>query len=278
VADFDDFKLDKWETSFQPERSRYGWRVLAIIVVLLGLSAAGYFLLWRRAEPKPTDVRVHTDQAVPAPATAPVAETPPSDLPPLEQTDSVVRELVGKLSSHPTIAAWLTTDQLIRNFTVALVNTSNGRTPSRQLTRVRPTESFQVVQRGADVWIDPRSYRRYDRYADALSGLDANGAAQLYTRLKPRIQDAYRELGYPDGNVDAALQRAVAEMLATPVVDGNIRLVSKSVVYEFADPRLQSLSSVQRQLLRMGPRNVRLIQAKLREIAPLIGVDTQPKP
>jgi hypothetical protein len=278
MPNFDDFKLDKWETSFQPERSRFGWRVVAIVVVLLGLGAAGYFLLWRRAEPKPTDVRVHTDQAVPAPAAAPVAEVAPSDLPPLEQTDSVVRDLVGKLSSHPTIAAWLTTDQLIRNFTVAVVNTSNGRTPSKQMSRVRPPESFQVVQRGSDIWIDPRSYRRYDRYADAISGLDANGAAQLYARLKPRIQDAYRELGYPDGNVDAALQRAIVEILATPVVEGNVRLVSKSVAYEFADPKLQSLSSAQRQLLRMGPRNVRLIQAKLREIAPLIGVDTQPKP
>jgi Protein of unknown function (DUF3014) len=278
MADFDDFKLDKWETSFHPERSGFAWRVVAIIVVLLGLGAAGYFLLWRRASPNPTDVRVHTDQAVPAPATAPVAEAAPSDLPPLEQTDTLVRDLVGKLSSHPTIAAWLTTDHLIRNFTVAVVNTSSGRTPANQLARIRPTESFQIIQRGSDTWIDPRSYRRYDRYADAVSGLDANGAAQLYTRLKPRIQDAYRELGYPDGNVDAALQRAVTEILATPVVEGNVRLTPKSVAYEFADPRLQSLSSAQRQLLRMGPRNVRLIQAKLREIAPLIGVDIQPKP
>ena len=280
MADFDDLKLDKWQTSLEPQRSSgFGWRVVAIIVVLLGLGAAGYyFLLWRRADSKSTDVRVQTEQAVSSPAAAPVAETPPSDLPPLEQTDTIVRELVGQLSSHPTIAAWLTTDQLIRNFTVAVVNTSNGRTPAKQLAKVRPTEPFLVVQRGSDIWIDPRSYRRYDRYADAISGLDANGAAQLYTRLKPRIQDAYRELGYPDGNVDAALQRAITEILATPVVEGNVRLVSKSVAYEFADPRLQSLSSVQRQMLRMGPRNVQLIQTKLREIAPHIGVNVQPKP
>jgi hypothetical protein len=278
MPDFDNLKLDKWQTSYEPERSRSGWRVVAIIVVLLALGAAAYFLLWRRSQAKPDDVRVQTEQAVPAPAAAPVAEPAPSDLPPLEQTDPIVRELVGKLSSHPTIAAWLTTDHLIRNFTVVVVNTSGGRTPSKQLARVRPQEPFQVVRRGSNIWIDPRSYQRYDRYADAFSGLDANGAAQLYIRLKPRIQDAYRELGYPDGNFDAALQRAIVEILETPVVEGNVALASKSVAYEFAEPRLQSLSSAQRQLLRMGPRNVRLIQAKLREIAPLLGVNLQPTP
>ena len=68
------------------------------------------------------------------------------------------------------------------------------------------------------------------------------------------------------------------ELLKTPVVDGDVALASKSVAYEFADPRLQSLSSAQRQFLRMGPRNVRLIQAKLREIAPLVGIPAESLP
>ena len=66
----------------------------------------------------------------------------------------------------------------------------------------------------------------------------------------------------------------VTELLETPVIDGSIALESKSVAYEFADPRLQSLSA-QRQFLRMGPRNMRLIQAKLREIAPVLGIPPQ---
>ena len=277
MSDFDQLNLDKWQPPVEPEQSRF-WRVAAILVVLAAVAVAGYFLLWRQSRSTPTDVRVHTDQKVPPAASSPVADASvPTDLPPLEQSDPLVRELVGQLSSHPTIAAWLTTDHLIRSFTSAVVNTANGRTPSRQLSRVRPTEPFQVLQRGGDVWIDPRSYRRYDRYADALSGLDAKGASQLYTRLKPRIQEAYRELGYPDGDVDAVLQRAIGEILEAPVLEGNVALVSKSVAYEFADPRLESLSSVQRQLLRMGPRNVRLIQAKLREMAPLLG-GGQPNP
>ena len=35
---------------------------------------------------------------------------------------------------------------------------------------------------------------------------------------------------------------------------------------------LESLTNAQKQLLRMGPRNVKLIQAKLREVAVALGI------
>ena len=91
--------------------------------------------------------------------------------------------------------------------------------------------------------------------------------------MKPRITDAYRQLGDPEGEFDPTLTRALVELLRTPVVDGRIALTRKSVDYQFADPALESLSGAERQLLRMGPRNVRLIQQKLREIAPYLGID-----
>jgi len=280
MTDFDDLKLDKWQPLLEPERSRTGWRVAVVGGVLLVLGVSGYFLLWRRAQPLPADVRVHTEQAVKESApTKPLAEPGERiDLPPLEQTDPVVRELVTKLSSHPKVVAWLTTDQLIRNFTVVVLNIANGRTPSRHLARIGPGEKFQVREERASISIDPRSYRRYDSSADAVAGLDAQGTARLYATLEPRIQDGYKELGFPDGNFDQALERAIAELLKTPIVEGNVALTSRTVAYEYADPRLQSLSSAQRQFLRMGPRNVRLIQAKLREIAPHLGIAPESLP
>jgi hypothetical protein len=42
------------------------------------------------------------------------------------------------------------------------------------------------------------------------------------------------------------------------------------VLYEFADPDLQSLSAGQRLLLRMGPVNERRVKAKLEEIRRLV--------
>jgi hypothetical protein len=276
--ELNDLKLDKWRTPIEPQRTGSRVRVVIVsLIVIAAVAAAGYYLLRRKLQPAPTDVRVHTEQTLPqTQAAKPVAEPGEKiDLPPLDQSDPIVRELVGRLSSHPAVVAWLTTDQLIRNFATVVLNVSNGRTPSPQLRKLKPREEFRVTAGSAPA-IDPRSYRRYDAYADAFAGLDAKGAATLYATLKPRIEDAYRELGYPEGDFDGTLERAVNELLRTPVVEGAVPLVSRSVAYEFADPRLQSLSSAQRQLLRTGPRNVKLIQQKLREIAPLAGLRVEP--
>jgi hypothetical protein len=46
-----------------------------------------------------------------------------------------------------------------------------------------------------------------------------------------------------------------------------VRVRPAPVLYQFTDPRLERLSGAQKQLLRMGPRNVRIVQDKLREVA-----------
>ena len=38
-------------------------------------------------------------------------------------------------------------------------------------------------------------------------------------------------------------------------------------MYRFEDPQLESLSPIQKQLVRMGPQNSRVIQAKVGEMA-----------
>lgn len=238
----------------------------AIGVLLLALIAAYIFL--RRPPPQ-----VSTPAATTSPAPAPQAE--PAEqivLPPLDDTDPIVRQLVEALSSHPTVAAWLTTDGLILNFVVVTARIANGESPIGELKTLGPIPRFQARGRDENRSIDPSSYRRYDRHAAAVSSLDARGAARLYATLKPRIADAYRRLGSTGGEFDRVLERAIVELLRVPVIEGEIALVPHGTVYAFADPRLQALSAPQKQLLRMGPQNVRAIQAKLREIAGYIGI------
>jgi hypothetical protein len=274
MPDLGDLDLDR---GYEPETMRRrpaAWRVV-LFVVLLGI--VGY-LVWRLVAPgaAPGDaVRVATDQQVGTPTKPADPQAVAGDdivLPALPETDPVVRQLVSQLSAHPKIAAWLATDQLIRSFAVIVVNIGDGRSPSQQLGAVRPTGAFIAAESGTSARIDPRSYRRYDEYADAMGALDAQGIARLYATLKPRLQDAYRELGYPDGNFDRAMEKALRELLATPVPEGDVALVSRSVTWEFADPKLQSLTAAQRQFIRMGPRNMRIVQAKLREFASLAGL------
>lgn len=274
MADLADLRLDKPSApTGVPTRGRFDARVFVAALVVLALVASAVYLVWlRRGPAAPANAPVTASagarsQKLPAEAADDIA------VPPLDESDGLVRQLVSKLSQHPLVAAWLTTEHLIRNFAVVVQNIADRELPNKHLTSVRPTGSFAVVREGQKTYIDPASYRRYDAYADAFAAFDARSAAKYYATLKPRISEAFRDLGDPKGDADATLKRAIVDLLATPVVDGRIPLSQPSVMYSFEDSALQSLSPAQRQLLRMGPRNVRIVQHKLREIAPYLGID-----
>jgi hypothetical protein len=176
------------------------------------------------------------------------------------------------------VAAWLATDGLIRNFTVVVANIAEGSTPAARLRALAPAGPFRVVEQGDELLIDPRSYERYDRLAEAVASVDPAGSARLYATLKPRIEEAYRDLGLPDGTFDRVLERAIVSLLATPVADSPHDLAPRGIVYGYADPGLESLTAAQKQLLRMGPRNARSVQQKLREIALALGIPAERLP
>ena len=283
MSDLPDLRLNDTAGPLPPTLppQRSGVRILVLGLVAVVLVIAGY-LAWRRPFAHPAHVATVEQQAAPAPSgTAPQREAGESiPLPPLDETDPLVRELVRKLSSHPKVLAWLATDKLVRNFAVVIVNIGEGHTPVVHLRALTLDAPFTASADAGPGVITSASYRRYDPYADAFSSLDARGAARLYATVKPRTQDAYRDLGYPQGDVDDALKKAVVELLETPVIDGPIAVRRTSVSYTYEDARLESLSAAQKQLLRMGPRNVRLVQAKLREMAPYLGIppESLPKP
>ncbi len=269
MDELSDYELEKTDEESAPTgpgqmRARRWW-IVAALVVLAGVIA---YFWWPQAPEAPAaTVPTVAYRPLPAPVNKPAA----IDVPPLDQSDELVRRLVSALSSHPRVTVWLTTKNLIRTFTVAVENIANGATPARHLRVLAPAGPFRVVEDGEVLHIDPRSYERYNGLADAVASIDAEGAATLYSTLEPRIEEAYRELGREDG-FDAALERAIAALVDTPVAAANVPIVYKGALPVFADPRLERLTAAQKQLLRMGPRNVRLIQGKLREIAAALGI------
>ncbi len=248
-----------------PARWRAGW-IAAAVILAAGVPA---FLWFPRAAPEAPVSTAPTIAYRPLPAAANAG--PAVDVPPLDQTDALVRRLIEALSSHPRVTAWLATSNLIRTLTVAVENIDTGATPARHLRVLRPAGSFRIVENGEALHIDTRSYGRYDSLADAVASIDADGAASLYAALRPRFDEAYRDLGH-QGPFDAALERVIATLVGVPVPGADVLLVHKGALNAFADPRLEELTAAQKQLLRMGPRNVRLIQEKLREIGSALGM------
>lgn len=275
MADFDDVEFDRAPNPpFEPPAPS-GPPVLpiaaGIVVLALALGALWYFGK-RDAPPASAPAQRAVAQTTVELPRRPGEPGEAIDLPPLDQSDGVVRTLVARLSSHPTVAAWLTTDGLIRNATLAVHNIADGDTPAKHLKPLRPSGSFSVTASRGVTWIDPASYRRYDGIADAVDALDARGVARLYATVRPRIDDAYHELIGADANFDRTLERAIVQLLRTPVVDDDIQVRTGKMSYAYANPALEDLTKAQRQFLRMGPRNMRIVKAKLRAIAGFLGI------
>ena len=168
MAEPDDLRLNEPVETAPLDRDASrgpGFLVPALIVAaIIGIGIA--VLLWPRHPAEPA-----AKPAAPAEAPSyPVSSPQPSQavqgdnipLPPLDETDALVRQLVSQLSSHPRVAAWLATDGLLRNFAVVLTNIADGGTPVKTLRAQRPQEPFTVRTTAAGTVIDPASFHRYD--------------------------------------------------------------------------------------------------------------------
>ena len=250
-----------------------GMTVAAVAAILvIGIAVYWFFGRGTDAEPPPALV---TDTLLEPPPPAPV-EPPPAlvELPELNVSDALVRGLVAALSAHPDLAAWLVSDDLVRRFVVVVDNIAEGRNPSKHVMFMKPDTGFSVTGGDASATIDPRSYRRYDMHAQIVDSFDTQGTAELYQTLEPLMDEAYVELGYPDTPFRDTLARAITHLLDTPVVDEPPAVARRAPFYEHLDGSLEALTPVQKQLIGMGPDNVRSVQAKLFAISRAIGIST----
>lgn len=244
--------------------------VVAVIVIALGV--AWFVMRSPRAPETPA-----AEQAVEQPA----AEPTPTLQERLSErlkgvtlagSDDAVREFVGALSSRPEVATWLANEDLVRRFVASVDLIADGKSPRSQLEFLKPSGAFKVDRRGDGFVIDASSYRRYDVLAEAVSGLDTDGVAKVFTELEPLIDEAHREIAPPGSEFRASLKSAIDQLLAVPVLTGEVAVTPKVVTYRYDDPAIEGLSEAQRQFLRMGPDNVAKVQTKLREIETALGL------
>jgi Protein of unknown function (DUF3014) len=229
-------------------------------LVILGILVGAWWMSRRSATPtQPAKAVASTE--------APITTPAPPPLPPLDQMDPMMRSLLGALSDHPELAKWLATDGLTKQLAMAIDAAAQGKTPSRNFKVVAPATGFATTRRNNRRAIDPASYKRYNGLVTAVTSMDASGVAKVYKTIKPRLNDAYRNSGHPDGDVEQALQAALDTLLETPVVQDPVVVVEgKGALWLYADPKLEGLTPSQKQLLRMGPENVNAILVWLRAL------------
>jgi hypothetical protein len=261
----------------QPSRPRGSRPAAALIALLLvGGALVALWMMSRRVEPPAPGTSTHveaTAENAPVTGDEPLRRSPELDapVPPLEQSDALVRRLAGELSSHPALRAWLATPRLVRTFAASVENASLGASPSPNLTFLRPREPYRAVERtgpnGTELVPDPASYQRYDAITEVFTSIDPQAAAGVYRRLHGLVQEAYAELGYPDQSFDAALAQAFESLLQTPI-PATAPLLERHVnTYRYADPRLEELTPLQKHLLRMGPDHAARVKGQIRALA-----------
>jgi hypothetical protein len=248
-----------------------GWnrnRLIIIGIVLVVIVAAGFYLYPSGTDDGPGDEATEVAPPPPPPPPPPPVEPAPETvaLPSLNASDGFVAELAAGLSSHPGLASWLVSDQMVRRFVAIIDNLAEGTNPATHLGFMRPELRFGAT-------VGPQ--HRYDTHAAIVDSLDPAGAAELYLTLEPLLDEAYVELGYPDRPFRQVVERAISHLLEVPVLDPAPRVVEQGPFFYFDDATLESLSSAQKQLLGTGPENVRTIHRALRNIAQEIGLSVR---
>jgi hypothetical protein len=187
-------------------------------------------------------------------------------LPSLEDSDPLVRGQLEAAGAGPELDRLGQKQNLIQQATGLIDGFSRGLVLRKLLPVDPPKEAFGVLEQGEQTVMDPAGYSRYDDYAEAIATLDTSVLVGSFHTLRPLYEQAYGQLGLNPDDFDNALIRTLDRVIATPEIEQPIPLTRKSVMYQFADPQLEQLSAVQKQLLRMGPDNLRRIKEQARAL------------
>ncbi|MBK6736833.1 MAG: DUF3014 domain-containing protein [Haliea sp.] len=180
--------------------------------------------------------------------------------------DAVLRQQVAAAGAGNLLSK-LASNEHPLDVTAALVDALGRGIILRKMLPTEPlTQAFSVERQGDLLFMGADSYRRYDSHANAIAALNVGVMVETFHTLRPLYKQAFEQLGLDPNDFDNAVIRALDMILATPEIAEPIALNTKSVVYIYADPALESLPALQKQLLRMGPDNIRRIKQTARAL------------
>ena len=218
--------------------------------------------------PVPAEPEVDPGPRYPMPAAVPqpdeTGERELVPLPPLDDSDAYFLLEIG------TTLGPLVESLLVREAVIDRLVTTVDNLPRKHVSeKIRPVGRLSQTFRPDtfdDVFtLGPANFSRYDDLVAQVASADVDAITDLYQRFYPLFQQSYERLGYPDAYFNDRLIDVIDHLLATPTPAEPIRLVRPNVLYEFADPVLESLSSGQKLLVRIGPANAAKIKGALRE-------------
>lgn len=245
--------------------------VVAVVLLVGGFFGYRYWIAHEPAAESapPPVVAPAAEVAPPAPTHYPVTgadESAQGALPGLDQSDGPMAQALTALLGQSALRKALIPENLIRHFVATVDNLPRGRVAAR-LMPIRPVGGVLVTSGSDDAPVlSSANGARYAVWVNLATQVDTRRLVALYVRFYPLCQEAYQQLGYPQGYFNDRLVVAIDDLLATPRLDAPPKLLSTHVLYQFADPELEGRSAGQKIMLRLGNDNATRIKAKLRDI------------
>lgn len=261
-------------------------KLLLAILLLVALAGAGWFFrdellpgpeVQAPSHPAPATVDERVNEGPKYPVlpfeTAESGAATLVPLPPLDDSDGYfILALMDVFGSaiEPLLAKEAIIDRL--------VGTIDGLPRDHVAEKIRPvgrlSNSFTVVtdESNGPIFLSQENFKRYDFLVNQIRSADIDTVVATYRRFYPLLQQSYERLGYPDAYFNDRVVEVIDHLLRTPQPDEPIRLVRPHVLYEFADPELEALSSGRKLLLRMGGEHAAVMKSFLGELRAEIAV------
>lgn len=254
-----------------------------VIVVLLLVIAGGVVLLtgiWPPKEepaptvtapppePPPSPIMTAIEEPAPEPSEPPPPPPEPVEdpLPRLEESDDAVRDAVGDIPLGTAGQQYLIPGNIIERSASLIYLMAQGDVPYKLLPVSRPKAAFPIRDDGTQVVTDPAGFERYDALTQWLQSLDLESLLSSLEWFIPLFREAWSYYGEDPAAFDMAVVITLDLVIATPEIDlSEARLIRKEAVWIFEDPAIEGLAPIQKQVLRMGPENAKILKAKAAE-------------
>ncbi len=185
---------------------------------------------------------------------------------PLDVSDHAVKQTILTLTKVPVLSTLIVNEGILDKVVATILNTAEGKLSANSAVAIAPKANFSTFKQAGKLYIEPASFTRYNVYAQTFADIDNDDILALLAQYKDQLREKFSEIAPPDRNFDTTLIDAINELLDTPIVKLPIEVSTNRAMYQYANPQLEALSPAQKQLLRMGPYNVRLVKRKLREL------------
>ena len=208
------------------------------------------------------------EQVIESTSPVPIEKIP--SLPVLDKSDTLILETLVKLVEQDIFGSLFNIDEIIQRFVVTIDNLPRKSMPRKHLTTQPISGLFLIAKEKGEIYLQVNNFKRYLPLVKLTESVNVDQLVSIYIHFYPLFQQAYEELGYPSGYFNDRLIEVIDHLLSMPKVTQPVKLIRPRILYRYADPDLERLSSGQKILIRIGPDNADRIKKQLRKVRELL--------